>query len=173
MLAFQRRVGEKLQRILHIKLPAIAHRNGRLYHHHRIRIHTQHQINHIFNVVRVEKILHRVVVGGCRNHNVVGIPVSRSAIKRGSEIQLLFSKIFFDIIILNRTLAAINFIHLFRYHIHSLHLMMLRKQSGNRQTHITGACHRNLQILKFLHSNVKKMKSKTGTLTPKPSPKGD
>ena len=132
MLAFQRRVGEKLQRILHIKLSAIAHRNGRLNHHHRIRIHTQHQINHIFNVVRVEKILHRVVVGGCRNHNVVGIPVSRSAIKRGSEIQLLFSKIFFDIIILNRTLAAINFIHLFRYHIHSLHLMMLRKQSGNR-----------------------------------------
>ena len=46
---------------------------------------------------------------------------------------------------------VIKFLHLFRYHICSSHLVMLCQQSGNTQSHVARSGHSNFNVLKSIH----------------------
>ena len=46
---------------------------------------------------------------------------------------------------------VIQFLHLLRYHIYSSHLVMLRQQSGNTQSHVARSGHGNFNVLKSIH----------------------
>ena len=76
VLALEGRIGKELESILHIERAAVAHGNGGFNHHHGIGVDTQHQVNDIFDMVRIEEVLLRVVVGRCSNHHKVGILIS-------------------------------------------------------------------------------------------------
>lgn len=111
--------------ILHIQTSAVTHRDGTLDHHHGIRIHLQHQIDHLFHVTCVEVILHRIIVGRCSDHHKIRILIGRRSVQCSLQVQILFSQVFFDVLVLNRTDAVIDFLYLFGDYVHSRHLVML------------------------------------------------
>ena len=125
LLTCQGRGRVKLLRILHIQAAAVPHRDGTLDHHHRVRIHLQHQVDYLFHVRRVEIILHRVIVRGSCNHYKIRVPVSRCPVQRSRQVQLLFRQVLFDVFILNRTDAAVDFLHLLRNHVYGRYPVML------------------------------------------------
>ena len=137
--------------IFQIETSGIAHRDGTLDHHHRIRVHLQYQVNDLLHVRSIKVILHRVVVGRSSNHHEVCILVSRLTIQGSGQVQWFLRQIFLDVIILYRRNPIIQFLHLFRHHIHSSHLMMLSQQSGNTQSHVASTGHGNLNVLKSIH----------------------
>ena len=125
LLSLQGRCIPELLRILHIQAAAISHRNGTLDYHHRIRVHLQHQVYHLLHVRSIKVILHRVIVCRSRYHHEIRITVSSRPVQCSRQVQFLLSQIFLDILILYRADTVIYLLHLFRYHIHSRHLVML------------------------------------------------
>ena len=137
LLSRQGRRGTELFRILHVQAAAVPHGNGTLDDHHRVRIHLQHQVDHLLHVRRIEIILHRIVVRRSRNHHKVRFPVSRSPVERSCQVEFLLRQILLDILILYRADTFVYLLHLFRNHVDSHHPVMLRQQSSDGQAHIT------------------------------------
>ena len=104
-------------------------------------------------MVCIEEVFLRIIIGRCRYYHKVGLLVGRPAIQRSRQIEFLFRKVLLDIFILNRRLLIINQFHLFRYHIHSSHFMMLCQQCRNRQSYISGTGYGYSQFLKIFHVN--------------------
>ena len=162
LFALKMRVGEELEGILYIEATGITHRDCRLYHHHRVRVDAQHQVNDVLDAVGVEVVLLRVVVGRSGNHNKVGVLVGSCAVKRRCKVQLardssflviakFATEVFFDVIVLNRADAVVDFFDFFRDYVHSCHFVVLREQRRDAQAHIAGSGHSNLNIFKLSH----------------------
>ena len=80
MFALEGGIGEELQSVLDIETAAIAHRDGTLDDQDRIRIDTDDHIDHILDMMGIEEVLHRIVIGGSCNDYIIGILISRCAI---------------------------------------------------------------------------------------------
>ena len=108
-LAFTQELGREQQveplhslcSILHIKAAAVAYGYGALYHHNGVGIDIQDKIDHFFHMARVEIVFYRVVVGGSGNDNKVRIAVCFCSIQSSDQVQVFFSQILFDVVILN------------------------------------------------------------------------
>ena len=153
----------ELSGILHVQAPAIPYRNGALDDHHRIRIHLQHQVNHLLHMARVKVILHGVIVRGSGNHHKVRVPVGRSPVQRGGQVQLLLGQILLDVFVLNRTDTPVYLLHLFRYHVHGPDLMVLGKQGGDGQAHIARSGHSDCIILHCWNFQIIRLTAKSLT----------
>ena len=124
-------------------MAAIAYGNSALDNHDCRGIDTEHKVDDILNVMGIEEILLRIVIGGrCYDHKI-GILISRCSIEGGSELQFLFGKIFFYVLVLDRGNARINLIHLFLNDINHCNGMVLAQQRGNTKTYIpcSGYCY--------------------------------
>ena len=113
-------------------------------------IDTQHQVDHILYVVRIEIIPYRVVVCGSRNDNEIGITVCGGTIQCSCQSQFLLCQVFLDILILDGRLPTVQLLHLLRYHVHRHNRMMLRQQSGDTQSHVTGSGHSDLDFFRHI-----------------------
>ena len=76
----------------------------------------------------VEEILLAVVVGRGGDYHEICIAVGGLPVQSGSQIQVHFPEIFLDAVVLNRGNAAVDFLNLFRNHIHRRHFVVLRKK---------------------------------------------
>ena len=99
----------------------------------------------------VEVVLYRVVVGGGGYHHKVGVGIGCTAVEGGGEVERLFSQILFNVVVLYGRDVAVEFFHLFGHHVNGCHVMVLRQQGGNTQTHVACAGHGDANILKVLH----------------------
>ena len=102
MLTFQFWFQLKQLGIFLIKRPCITNRNSALDNHNGIRVHLQHQVYYILNMMSIEEILDRIVVGGSSYDNKVRILIGCFPVKGCGQFQILFRKVFFDILILYR-----------------------------------------------------------------------
>ena len=80
MFALEGGIGEELQSVLDIETAAIAHRDGTLDDQDRIRIDTDDHIDHILDMMGIEEILHRIIIGGGSDDHIIGITIGRCAI---------------------------------------------------------------------------------------------
>ena len=152
MLAFQLGLQQELQGVFLVKRTGVADRNGTFDYHNRIGIYLQHQIDDFLDVVGVKEILGGVIVGRCSDDDVVCILISRFPVKGGCQVQLLFCKEFFDVLVLYRRYAVVYLLHFFGNDIHSHHFMVLCQQRGHAEAHIARSGYCNLQVLVFLHT---------------------
>ena len=137
--------------ILRVQAPAIAHGDGRFYHHRCLGIYLQHQIDNVLYVVRVEEVLHGVVVSRCRYHHKVGISISRAAVQSGGKVKFPFRKVLLYIFVLYGGYAAVYLVHLLRYYIHGGHLVVLRQKGGYAKPDVSRAGNGYPQVLKVPH----------------------
>ena len=162
LFALKMWVGEELEGILDIEATGVTHWDCRLYHHHRVRVDAQHQVNHVLDAVGVEVVLLRVVICRCCYDNEIRVFICCCAVKRRCKIQLardscflviakFATEVFFDVIVLNRADAVVDFFDFFRDYVHGCHLVVLREQSRDAQAHITGSGNSNLNIFKLSH----------------------
>ena len=162
LLALKMRVGEELEGILDIEATGVTHWDCGLYHHHRVRVDAQHQVNDVLDAVGVEVVLLRVVVGRSGNDNKVGVLVGSCAVKRRCKVQLardscllvvpeFTSEIFLNIFVLDRADTFVDFFDFFRDYVHGCHLVVLREQSRDAQAHIASSGNSNLNIFKLSH----------------------
>ena len=130
------RVGEELEGVLDVEAAGVTHWDCGLYHHHRVRVDAQHQVNDVLDAVGVEVVLLRVVVGRSGNDHKVGVLVGSCAVKRRCKVQLardscflviakFTSEIFLNVFVLNRADAVVDFFDLFRNNVHGCHLVVL------------------------------------------------
>ena len=141
LAALQFRVGQELQGILHIQRTAITYRDGTLDDHDGIGIDREHEIDDVLDMMGIEEVLLRVVIGGCSYYDEVCIFVCGCAIEGGGKVEFLFRKVFLDIIILNGRNLLIDFLHLLRDDIYCHHVIVLRQQCGDTHTDIAGSCY--------------------------------
>ena len=102
-----------------------THRNRGLYHHDGRRIHLHHQPYDRLHSGSVKEILLRIVVGRRCDHHELRITICSLLIKGRHKIQLLLCEIFLYVFILDRGLAGIDHLHLFRHDIHSHDAVLL------------------------------------------------
>ena len=141
----------KLLSIFHIEWTAIANRNRWLDYHCRLWINRKNEVNHILNMVCIEEVLYRVIVGRCSNNYKICIFISGCSIKGCSKVEFLFCEVFFNILVLYRRDTIVNLLHLFRNNINSSHFVVLCQKSCNTQTDITGTGYSNLEVFKISH----------------------
>ena len=88
-----------------------------------------------------------VVIGRYSDDDKIRFPVSLCSVCNRLQIQFLLSKVFFNIVILNRRFSLIDQIHFFLQKVHRCYMMMLREKDGKRQAYITCSCYRNIIFL--------------------------
>ena len=91
--------------------------------------------------MRIEEVLHRVVVRWRRNHHEVSILISSLRIQRSSQVQRFLRQILLNIIVLDGRDSLVNLIHLLGQHIHRYHFMMLSQQCSNTHAHVACSGH--------------------------------
>ena len=87
-----------------------------------------------------------VDIGRSRNTNKIRIAVGEFGVQRCSQIQLFQSDIFRSIHPELGT-SGVNQSNLLRNNTHSVHCMVLKQQSGNREAHIACSSNRHCIIL--------------------------
>ena len=101
-------------------------RNRGLDDHDGIRIILDHQLDDSFYCRSIKEVFLAVIVGRCCNDNKIRIFVGGFSIKCGSQIQIFFGEILFNVLVPNRRLLVIDKVNFFRDNIHCHDLMMLR-----------------------------------------------
>ena len=91
----------------------------------------------------IKEILLAVTVGRCCNDNEVCILICNFSIKCSSQIQVLLSKIFFNVFVLDGRFALIDEVNFLRNNIYCHDLVVLRQQRSNGQTDIVGTSNCN------------------------------
>ena len=102
MVAFEFGFEQELQGVALVERAGVAHGDGALDDHQGIGVDAENQVDDVLDVVGVEEILYRVVVGRCSDDDDVGIAVGRGTVEGGSEVEVLLGEVFFDILILDR-----------------------------------------------------------------------
>ena len=116
--------------IAHIERAAVADRNSGFYDHHCVRIHGEHQFDHILDAVGVERVFHRVVVGGsCYDHEVC-VAIGGGAVESGCEVELFLAQVFFNVIVLYGRTAIVDHLHLLREDVDCCDAVMLSQECG-------------------------------------------
>ena len=125
----------------------ISNRDGRFDDHGCIRIYFQYKFNDCLYCGTVEEVLFAVIVGRSCNDYEIGMLICFFAIQCSGKIQLFFSKILFDVIILDRRLFVINEFYFLWNDIDGCYMVMLGKKCSNRQTYVTGTGNGNVVFL--------------------------
>ena len=146
-MALQCFIRHKTLCVLGIQMAAIAYGNSALDNHDCRGIDTEHKVDDILNVMGIEEILLRIVIGGrCYDHKI-GILISRCSIEGGCELQFLLGKIFFYVLVLDGGNARVDLIHLLLNDINHCNGMVLAQQCGNTKTHISCSCYCYFHLL--------------------------
>lgn len=130
----------------------VSHRDGGLDDHDGVWVVLHDQLDDGLHRGSVKVLGLAVVVGGGRNDDEIRTGVGFFGVQRSGQVQWFLGEIFFNVFILDRRLAAVDEIHLFRDDIHGPDLVVLRKKGRNGQAHIAGARDRDFQV--FVHGIV-------------------
>ena len=103
----------------------ITYGDGALDYHYGVGVDAFHQFDDLLHMTRVKVVLHRVIVCRGGDDNEVSIRISLCPIQCRSQVEFLFSQVFFDVIVLNRRLAAVYQVHFFGNHVYCRYLMVL------------------------------------------------
>ena len=127
-----------------------SHRDGRLDHHHSIRIHLQNLADDSLHRRSVKEILLGIIIGRSSYHHKLRIPISSFRIQSRLQIKLILSKIFLDIFILDRRPPCVDHRHLLRHDIHSCHAVVLSNECRQRKSDISSSrnCNLHNEIIK-------------------------
>ena len=125
----------------------IPHGNGGFDDHGGLWVCLQHQLNHGFYGGGIEIVFLAVIIGGGGDDDKVRISVGIFAVQRGSQVQLFFGQILFNIFVLNGGFALVDQLHLFRDNIHGSHVVVLAQQRGNGEAHIACTGYGNIVLL--------------------------
>ena len=126
---------------------SISNRDGRFDDHGCIRICFQYKFNDSLYCGTVEEVLFAVIVGRSCNDYEICVFICFFAIQCGCKIQFLFSKIFFDVIILDRRFFVINEFYFLWNDINGCYMVMLGKKRCDGQTYVTGTGNGNVVFL--------------------------
>ena len=124
----------------------VANWNGGFDYHNRIGVILHNQLDYCFYSAGVEKVLFAVVVGRCSDNNKFCVFIGHFCIQRSNKVEVLFSQIFFNIIILNRGFFVVDQFNLLRDNIHGLYFIVLRKQRSQGKSNITGTGNGNFHV---------------------------
>ena len=124
----------------------VANGNGGFDYHNRIGVVLHNQLDYCFYSAGVEKVLFAVVVGRCSDDNKFCILIGHFCIQRSNKVEVLFSQIFFNIIILNRGFFVVDQFNLLRDNINGLYFIVLRKQRSQGKTNVTGTGNGNFHV---------------------------
>ena len=130
-----------------VQTAAVAHRDGRLDDHHRVRIDLQHQVDHLLHVRGVEVVPDGVVVGRGRDDHEVRVGVGLPAVQCGGEVQRLLRQVPLYVLVLDGRLPAGEHLHLLRDDVHGGHMMVLGQKRSYAQSHVARAGYRDSVIL--------------------------
>ena len=83
-----------------------AHRDGGLDDHDGLRVHLHHQLDDRLHRRGIEEVLPAVVVGRGGNDHEVRVPVGRFPVQRSGQVEILFRKVSFNVVILNETFCG-------------------------------------------------------------------
>lgn len=103
-------------------------------------------------MVGVEEVLDRIIVGWSCYDYEIGIFVCACAIKGGSQIELLFSKILLNVLVLNRRNTIVDFLNLLGDDVNGCHLMLLREEGGYGKSYVTGTSYCYFEFVKLFHT---------------------
>ena len=128
-----------------------AHRDGGLDDHDGLGIHLHHQLDDRLHRRGIEEVLPTVVVGRGGNDHEVRVPVGRFPVQRSGQVEILFRKVSFNVVILNGGLFVVDLLHLLRHDVHSGDMVVLAQQGGDGQADIACACNGNVQFFECSH----------------------
>ena len=111
--------------IFGIQTATVAYGYGGLYHHYGAGVDAEDEVDDVFNVMGVEVVFDRVVVGGRGNDYEVGIGIGCGSVECGNEVEGLFGQVFFDVLVLYGRLFLIDEVDLFGNNVDGRYLMML------------------------------------------------
>ncbi len=97
----------------------------------------------------VEIVLDRIVVRRSRDDNEVGVRIGRGSVEGRRKVEFLFREILFDVFVLNRGNPVVDFLDLFRNHVNSRYLVVLRQESRDTQTDISGASYCDFHFMRL------------------------
>ena len=124
----------------------VANGNGGFYYHDGIRVILHNQLDYCFYSAGVEKVLFAVVVGRCSDNNKFCVFISHFCIQRSNKVEVLFSQIFFNLIILNRGFFVVDQLNLLRDNINGLYFIVLRKHRSQGKSNVTGTGNGNFHV---------------------------
>lgn len=113
-----------------------ANRDGGLDDHDGLGVHLHHQLDDRLHRRGIEEVLPAVVVGRGGNDHEVRVPVGRFPVQRSGQVEILFRKVSFNVVILNGRLFVVDLLHLLRHDVHSGDMVVLAQQSGDGQADI-------------------------------------
>ena len=128
--------------VFRARLPADAFRVPYRYrtfdHHDGIRVHALDEFYDLLHVARVEVVLYRIVVGrGCYHHEV-SVPVGRRPVEGRHEVKVLLSKVFLDVVVLDRGFPAVDQVNLLRDDVHRSYMVVLAQKGRDAQAYVAG-----------------------------------
>ena len=118
-----------------------------LDHHDRIGIVLHDEVDDSLDSGGIKVVLLAVVVGGGGDHDEVRILVGVLCVEGSFKIQLLFSKILLDVVVLDGRFFVVDKLHLFGDDIHRFDGVMLCQKHGNRQADISGARYCDFHVI--------------------------
>ena len=113
-----------------------AHRDGGLDDHDGLGVHLHHQLDDCLHRRGIEEVLPAVVVGRGGNDHEVRVPVGRFPVQRSGQVEILFRKVSFNVVILNGGLFVVDLPHFLRHDVHSGDTVVLAQQGGDGQADI-------------------------------------
>ena len=129
--------------IFYIQTAAVAYGDGALYYHCCLWVYLKNKVDDVLDVVGVEEVLLRVVVGGCCNDNEVGIAVCLAPVECRAQVEFFLGKVFLNVFVLNRRYAVVDFFYFFGDYINCYNFVVLCQQCGNAETYIACTCYCN------------------------------
>ena len=129
----------------------VAHRDGALDDHDRIGVDLHHQVYDLLNMARVEVVLHRVVVGRCRDDHVVGISVGGCTVEGSHQVQVLLTQVFLYVFVLDGGLTAVDHFHLLGNHVDGGDPVVLAQKGGYAQADVAGPGDGDADVFFIVH----------------------
>ncbi len=87
---------------------AVADGDGGFYDHHGVGVDAEDEVDYVFDAMGVEVVFDRVVVGGGRYDNEIGVAVCRRAVEGRCQIEILLGKVFLDVLVLDGGFAGVD-----------------------------------------------------------------
>ena len=87
--------------IFYIQTAAVTYGDGALYYHCCLWVYLKNKVDDVLDVVGVEEVLLRVVVGGGCNDYEVGIAVCLAPVEGCAQVEFFLGKVFLNVFVLN------------------------------------------------------------------------
>ena len=130
----------ELAGIFDIEAAAVANGDGALDDHCGLWVNLENEVDDILDVVGVEEVLLRVVVGGGGNDDEVGIAVGIASVEGGAEIELLAGEVLFDAFVLDGRDAVVDFLDFLGDYIDCNNFVVLCQKGGYAEAYVACSC---------------------------------